>query len=226
MCAPGDAIAEGAKGHGDDVPPQQTKPPLDQRKHDEAAAERQFRRALMRALKANPDGPTSRLVVGAFATIAADRVDWLSYEMVNLALRASMTRRPKDVAALRAWHKHRRGCVEAVPLTVLDIAPLVDRAAHLYRRREGLLVTGRGAVEDLKRDLEACFPAHRVPSVEELEGWIARHSPKGARGKLTTARIVVRIIKAAGLPGASASNDALFDSARQALKRHARFERR
>jgi hypothetical protein len=226
MCAPGDAIAEGAKGHGEDVPQKQTKPALDQRKHDEAEAERKLRRALFRALKANPDGPTSRLVAGAFATIAVDRVDWLAYEMVDAALRASMKRRPKDVVALRAWHEHRRRRVAAVPLTIIDIAPLVERAAHLYSRREDWLPTGRAAVEALERDLAARFPAHRVPSVEELEGWISRHSPKGARDKPSAARIVVLIIKAARLPGASSSSEALFDNARQVLKRHARVERR
>lgn len=185
-------------------------------------AEQQIRFAIERIFTAHPDTPTLQALDAALYSAVEDWWGVVAYEMAMTGIRALVTADVATRRGVREWHERRSGTNEPGPLAVLDAARLVDLAAHFYPSREDRLKTkGPEAVAWLRTRLVERFgPAAAVPSAGELEDWISRHAAKRARGKLTTAGIVARIVHAGRLPGASSSPDETLQRVTKVLKRH------
>jgi hypothetical protein len=166
----------------------------------------------------------SPLLGGIAALLAVDDPkDWAAFEMARTAILALLTRSAEQRSAVADWDAHRHGCTGAGSdvRAFIEIATAVERAAHFYATRyyyacqgkngavakRALTETGRAVVKRLHVFFVRQF-GPTIPGVEDLEDWIARHAKEGARGKLTTAGIVAKIVHRGRLLGARGEDEA------------------
>jgi len=176
-------------------------------------AERHFRAAIEFALAHTPSTEGVSPIFGAAAAIAdfEDPTDRAALEMMSTAMAALVTRNLPDRASVRAWQAFRVGGSESNPdaIAIRDIAAAMQRTVNLYRRREKWLIDkGRVVVMRLRRYLARQF-GEGVPDIDTLEDWVSRHAHKSARGKLTTAGIVARIIHRGRILGARGRDESV-----------------
>lgn len=157
-------------------------------------------RALMFGLFSVGVDNTSGAVRGALAALANDRIDWAACRMAFTAITALVTKNPRARADVQRCDAYLRGCDPTRDATsILDLAHAVEAAAEVYRCTDRCeLLPARVAVtRDLAEHLVNQFGNARglMPDPDDLGEWLSRHSPKGARGKLTTAGIVACIVR-------------------------------
>lgn len=91
-------------------------------------------------------------------------------------------------------------------LRIREMADRVSLAAWHKANPKAAPEASEKAAENLRRILVSEY-GDAVPSVEDLDDWLGRWSRRGARGKLTTAGIVARIIHRGRLVGARGENE-------------------
>lgn len=140
----------------------------------------------------------------------ASPLDRAAYEMVSLGARALVTKAAPDtelVSEWDAWMSRASGPHSDV-LAIKKIANAVGIAARFRKHREDpqCATVARDAAKNLREYLVAAF-GETIPAESELQDWIDRHAKRGARGRLTTAGIVTRIIRGGRLLGVNSAID-------------------
>jgi hypothetical protein len=101
-------------------------------------------------------------------------------------------------------------------LVVRWIAGAVEAALWKRKNHPTLAKT---AVPELRESLVSRFGEKRTPSIEDLAAWLARHSKRRARGRLTTEGIVTEIIRHGKLIAGLRDRQRALDYVVKALKR-------
>ena len=138
-----------------------------------------------------------------------------SYEAFTLAHNAIIALVQKDPEALkgaRRWFAWPRGFdgPDSDALAIVRIEHMVKVAIEI--RNAGHMKWGnpQNAARNLHAVLVASFQDQSknktLPSVEDLDDWLARHAPRHVRGKLTTAGIVAEIVHVGRLFGRSSED--------------------
>jgi hypothetical protein len=170
-----------------------------------------LRRALLHVFDNHSDVPIADALWAALGTVVDpdDAIESRALEVIKVGLDALLSKRSGARSAVSEWHAFRHRCTgaDSDALAILEIAEAVQRAAWLYSQRSPpFLDSGPAAVERLCGFLARRF-GQTVPGTRDVEPWIAAHSPKGVRGKLTTAGIVARIVHRGRLLGARGNDE-------------------
>lgn len=165
-----------------------------------------------------------------------DAVAREAYAMAMTGLRALSTKHPDAIAEVRAWSAGQRGAkdVNSDALAIVDIARAVEITASLRKHREDSAYAEcrddpfysqaeRDAVRLLRARLVRRH-GEQVPSEDDLTDWIDRHAETGARGRLTTARIVANILARGRLLGSASDERQALERVTKVLARHAAKE--
>ncbi len=151
-------------------------------------------------------------------------------QLAQLAIQALAGVRPAldEVKRIEAFRLGAEG-PDSDALAILDLARLVGIFVYQRKHRDdpAWTIRGKGLLATLGREapthLRECLVAKHgegVSSVEELTDWLDRHADKGARGKLTTAGIVARIVHRGRLLGARGAEVKTLQRVDKILKRH------
>lgn len=174
------------------------------------AYEQNLRTALESALaNSDPNVHASFFIRGALASLVYDWADAIAVEMAGVAIEALVAKSPDARQPVGEWHAQRHGCSDpnSDALVILDVASAVERTAYLYPvDPPSMPEVGARVVADLRTFLVGQL-GPGVPAADDLENWIRRHSHKGARGKLTTAGIVAKIVHRGRLLGARGEDE-------------------
>jgi hypothetical protein len=190
-----------------------------------ARARKATRNSVFLALR-DAGGPARRDALWWVQAIAPDLVDLGSpvqrdaYDMICDGMRALLADEDAVSRVKRYGALRRRLCdAESPALQILDIADAVEIAVHLRRKQDDhhYAKIAPNAVKSLRAGLVERW-GEGIPSEEDLEDWIDRHAEKRARGMLTTAGIVARIVFRGRLLGARLKGSA-EDSERRTLSR-------
>jgi hypothetical protein len=150
---------------------------------------------------------------------------WEAFTMAYNAIRALVLKEPGGLEGARRWSAWVSGfkSVDSDARKIVWIEWAV-RIALDIRHGDGTFGDRASAASDLRAGLVSRF-GEQVPSANDLEGWLDRHAPKRARGKVTTAGIVAHIVHEGRLLGTAKSYQAALDRVTKDLdrKRHPRW---
>ena len=149
-----------------------------------------------------------------------------AFTMAHNAIRWLILREPGGLEDARRWLAWKMGfnSPDSDAVTIVQIEWHVRMALGM-RRGEGRWGDPEKAPEWLHRALLHRFEAKSIPSVESLASWLDRHAERHARGKITTAGIVAKIVHEGRLLGARLSEQRTRERVTKALdrKRHPRW---
>lgn len=117
--------------------------------------------------------------------------------------------------------------VDATAIAIVELAEMVERSVGFRGCKIGVpfdhptTTVAEQTPSNFRNWLAKRYGQERVPTVEEIAGMLDRHTDKRARGKLTTAGIVARILGHGNLLGANVGGaKAMLHRVDKALKRH------
>jgi hypothetical protein len=153
-----------------------------------------------------------------------------AYEMAMTGVFALVLSDPKSEQAVAVFDAHRRGAQDpnSDVLTILDLQNQVAIAAYLWNREERVHGPPAQSWPRCAVRIDAALGLHdwlaqqygvtRIPTEEQIVEWLNKHAKRGVRGKLSTERIVTRIIVHGNLFGARTEKQ-VYDQVKKAIQR-------
>lgn len=150
-----------------------------------------------------------------------------AYTMAYNAIRWLILKEPTGLESARRWLAQVQGFSgpDSDAAVIVQIEWQV-RVALDIRCGDGTFGEPTEAVKQLRAALVSRFSdSNSIPSETELADWLERHAPSRARGKITTAGIVARIVHRGRLLGARGTEQKTLERVTKALdpKRHPRW---
>jgi hypothetical protein len=176
---------------------------LEQMQRELAAREAQLRYALEFALD-HCDAPiASSAILGSLSTLVRDKADAEAAQMVKTGILALIYKAPREQAAAHACHAQQEGCKpNEDAIDIVDLAREVARAGRLYRLTHDQLVAGDAALVAFHCDYLVARFAERAPTLNKVRELFALLDRPKAKGGLTVAGVVARIVHERRLLGA------------------------
>jgi hypothetical protein len=174
-------------------------------------------------------------LLGKLAAARGDATAKAALRVAVGAVRVLLDPRKWDVEIVRQLGAIAQGfdAADSNAAAIVELAEMVERSTAFRRMndpsRHGFpfenptAMVGEHAPKMLHEWLAGRYGADRVPTLDEIAGMLDRHTERRAKGKLTTAGIVARIIDHGRLLGANVGGEkAMLDRVDKVLKRHPR----